>query len=105
MAARVRTHTRRTKSGRTSTVRQHSRRTRGRRGLVSPRHSWKLARRAFRAARRRKRGTALMLGGLAAGELTAWLTLRGVGLVLATAAVLALGVASLAMAASGGELR
>jgi hypothetical protein len=46
-----------------------------------------------------------MLGGLAAGELTAWLTLRGVGLVLATAAVLALGVASLAMAASGGELR
>jgi hypothetical protein len=64
-----------------------------------------MARRAFRAARRHKRATAAVLGGLALGELGAWLTFRGVGFVLATAAVLALGVASLAMAASGGELR
>jgi hypothetical protein len=105
MAGRVRTHTRRTASGKTTTVRQHSRRGRGRRGLVSPGHAWKMARRAFRAARRHKRATAVVLGGLAVGELGAWATLRGVGFVLATAAVLALGVASLAMAASGGELR
>jgi hypothetical protein len=104
MAARVRTHTRRTASGGTTTVRQHSRRTRGRRGLVSPGHAWKLAKRALRAARRHKRATALVLGGLAVGELGAWLTLRGVAFVVATAAVLALGVASLAAAASGADL-
>lgn len=103
-AGRVRTHTRRTKSGRTTTVRQHSRRGRGRRGLVSPGHAWTMARRAFRAARRRKRATALVLGGLAVGELGAWLTLRGVMVVVATAAVLALAVAVAAASASGVEL-
>jgi hypothetical protein len=100
----VRTHTRRTPGGGTTTVRQHSRRGQGRRGLVSPGHAWKLVKRAFRAARRRKRGTALVLGGLALGELGAWGALRGVGLVLATAGVLALGVAWLAASASGMEL-
>jgi hypothetical protein len=63
-----------------------------------------MARRAFRAARRRKRATAAVLGGLALGELGAWLTLRGVLLVLATAAILALGMAWLAASASGAEL-
>jgi hypothetical protein len=63
-----------------------------------------LAKRALRAARRHKRATALVLGGLAAGELGAWLTLRGVTVVVATAAVLALGVASLAASASGADL-
>ncbi len=97
----VRTHTRRTATGRTTTVRQHSRRTKGRRGLVSPSHAWKLARRAWAAGRKRRRLAAAVLGGLAAAELSAWLTLRGVGLVLATAGVLAVGVAMLAGAASG----
>ena len=104
MAGRVRTHSRRTKSGRRTTVRQHSRRGQGRRGLVSPGHAWTMARRAFRAARRRKRATAVVLGGLAVGELGAWLALRGVGVVLATAGVLALAVAVAAASASGVEL-
>jgi hypothetical protein len=60
-----------------------------------------MARRAFGAARRKRRLTALVLGGLALGELGAWVTLRGVGLALATAGILALGVALLAAAASG----
>ncbi len=100
----VRTHTRRTKSGRTTTVRQHSRSMRGGRGLVSPGHAWHMTKRAFSAARRKKRVTALVLGGLALGELGAWLTLRGAGLALATAGVLALGVALLAAMASGMEV-
>ena len=105
MAGRVRTHTRRTASGGTTTVRQHTRRTRGRRGgLVTPGHAWTLARRAFRSARRRKRLTALVLGGLALGEMSAWLTLRGAGLALATAGARALGRAWLAASASGMEL-
>jgi hypothetical protein len=97
----VRTHTRRTKSGGTTTVQQHSRQNRGRRGLVSPGHAWKMARRAFGAARRKKRVTAVVLGGLALGELGAWTALRGVGLALATAGALAILVAWLAAAASG----
>jgi hypothetical protein len=100
----VRTHTRRTKSGRTTTVRQHSRRMRGGRGLVNPGHAWKLAKRSWRAARRKKRVTALVLGTLAFGELGAWLTLRGVSLVLVTAGMLALGVASFAASASGKDI-
>jgi hypothetical protein len=100
---KVRTHTRRTASGGTTTVRQHSRAGEPRKGLVSPGHAWKLAARAIRSARRRKRGTAVVLGVLAFGELGAWLTLRGAFFMLATAGVLAFGVASLAAAASGGE--
>jgi hypothetical protein len=100
----VRTHTRRTKSGSTTTVRQHSRQMRGGRGLVSPAHAWKMARRAAGAARRKKRATALVLGGLALGEMGAWLTLRGVSLALVTAGILAIGVAAMAAAASGKEL-
>jgi hypothetical protein len=63
-----------------------------------------MARRAFGAARRKKRLTALVLGGLAVGELGAWVTLRGVGLAVATAGVLAIGVALLAAMASGMEV-
>jgi hypothetical protein len=44
-----------------------------------------------------------MLGGLALGEMGAWLTLRGLFFMLATLGVLALGAASLAASASGGE--
>jgi hypothetical protein len=105
MAAKVKQHTRRTASGSTTTVHQHSRRTRGRRALVSPGHAWQMAKRAVRASRRHKRVTAAVLGGLAVGELAAWATLRGASFMLATAGVLAIGVAALAAAASGGELR
>jgi hypothetical protein len=100
---KVRTHTRRTASGRTTTVHQHSRTGEPRKGVVSPGHAWKLGVRAFRSARRRKRVTAIVLGVLAFGELGAWLTLRGAFFMLTTAGVLALGVAALASAASGGE--
>jgi hypothetical protein len=103
MASRsnVRTHTRKTASGGTTTVRQHQRRGRPRRGLVTPGHAWGLAKRAFRAARRKKRATAAVLGVLAAVEITAWLTLEGTSLMLATAGLLALGVAAIAAAAGG----
>jgi hypothetical protein len=99
----VRGHARRTPGGGTTRVRHHSRRTRGR-GLVSPAHAWKLAKRAHKASRRRRRGLALGLGALAAGELAAWVTLRGLTLVLVTAAALALGAAFLAGSASGARL-
>jgi hypothetical protein len=104
MGGTVRTHTRRTKDGSTTTVHQHSRATRGRRGLVSPGHAWKNVRRAFTAARRRKRATAALFGALALGELGAWVGLRGIGLVLVTAGALAIGVAYLAGIASGVDL-
>ena len=96
----VRTHTRRTKSGKTTTVKQHLRTKKGR-ALVSPSHAWKLAKRAASAGRRKRRVTAAVLGGLAVAEVSAWLTLRGVGLVIATAGVLALCVALLAGSATG----
>jgi hypothetical protein len=102
-ASRVRQHTRRTAAGETTTVHQYTRTGRGRRrGLISPRHAWQLLRRAFRAASRHKRGTAVLLGGLAACELAAWVTVRGAGFILATAGVLALGAGSLMLAGTGG---
>lgn len=102
--AGVRSHSRRTASGRTTTVRQHSRRTRGRRALVSPGHAWKLARRAFGAARKRRRAVAVVLGVLAVAELAAWLTLDTTALMLATAAALAIGGATVAAAMTGRRL-
>jgi hypothetical protein len=95
--SQVRAHGRKTASGRTAQVRQHTRR----RGLVTPRHSWSLLTRAFRAGRRRKKVTAAVLGGLAVLELAAWLSLTGVALILATFAVLAGATAFCAAQASG----
>jgi hypothetical protein len=92
---RVRQHTRKTASGKTTTVRQHTR------GLVSPRHSWGLFRRAMVAGRRKRKVTAFVLGGLAFAELGAWLTLSGLALILGTAAVLAGATAFLAASAGG----
>jgi len=97
----VRTHTRKTASGGTTTVRQHSRSGRPRKGLVSPGHAWKLARKAFAAGRKKKKGVAAVLGVLALAEISAWLALEGTSLMLATAGVLALGVAALCAAAGG----
>ena len=102
--ANVRSH-QRTTNGKTTTVRQHTRRKFGRRGgLVSPRHSWKLLRKGFRAARSKKRATAAAFGALALAELTAWLTLGLIGLLMATVGAIALGVAWLAATAGGVEL-
>lgn len=92
----VRTHTRRTASGKTTTVRRHTRR-----GLVSYRHAGRSAARAFRAFRRKHKIIALGLGVLAVAELTACLALNGMTLILATAAILAGAAAFLAAQASG----
>lgn len=101
----VRAHTRKTASGGTTTVRTHTRTGRGRRrSIVSPAHAWKMARRSVGAARKHKKATAAVLGGLALGELAAWLTLSGVGLMLAVAGALALGVAWLAATATGVDI-
>lgn len=100
----VKTHTRRTKSGGTTTVHQHTRAMQGGRGLVSPGHAFSMFARAFRAARRRKRAAAAVIGVLAVGELGAWVALRGVSLVLVTAGILAIGAASFAAAAAGKDM-
>lgn len=100
MASRVRAHTRKTASGGTTTVKQHSRTGRPRKALISPGHAWKLAKKAF-GARKSRRGLAIGLGLLAIVEVTAWLTLTGVSLAIATAAILALGVAAIGAAAGG----
>jgi hypothetical protein len=100
---RVQTHARRTAGGGTTTVRQHSRKGRPRKPIVSPGHAWKLAKKAFRAGKRKHRMMAFALGGLALGELTAWGTLRGAGLMLATAGVLAMAVASVCGGMTGAD--
>jgi len=101
VANRVRAHSRKTPGGGTARVRQHSRAGRPRRALVSPGHAWKLAGKAFRAGRRKKRLLAAGLGALAVAELTAWLTLEGVSLALVTAGILAVAVGAVGAAAGG----
>lgn len=110
----VRTHTRMTKNG-PVTVTQHSRSSRGRksqrrslrgkrggrRALVSPRHAFMLARRAWSAWSRGRKAAALAVGALALLELGAWGALEGTALVAATAGVLAFGVAIIAGMATG----
>jgi len=102
----VRTHRRRTKNGGYTTVHRHSRMSQG---IVSPHHAAKLAGKAWRAWRKkgrngkRRRGTAILLGGLALGEFGAWATLRGAGFAAFTAGVLAIGVGTLLTQAAGGK--
>lgn len=91
MADRVRAHTRKTATGRTTKVTSHGRKSRPR-ALISPGHSWKLFKKAMSANRKKKRVAAAVLGVLAVGEMTAWLTLEGASLIVATAGVLALSV-------------
>jgi hypothetical protein len=98
----VRTHTR-TVGGKRQTVHQHTRRRRGK-GVVSPGHAWRMFRKAFGHARRKRRGLALAFGALAVGELAAFVTLRGAMFMLATVGLLAIGAALGAAALSGGKL-
>jgi hypothetical protein len=58
-------------------------------------------RRAFAAGRRRRKVTACVLGGLAVAEFGAWLTVSGVALIAATAAVL-FGATAVVAAQAGG---
>ena len=92
----VRGHTRRTASGGTTRVRQHARR-----GVVTPRHSWKLLRRAFRAGQRGRKAAAVAFGAAGILELVAWLSLSGIALILATFAIVAGAVAYSAAMAGG----
>ena len=89
----VRTHTRRTASGRTTTVHQHQRRgnsarsgtPRKKRG-PNPRHAWKLTKRARAAHKRGKKASAGVLAFIALGEVVAWFTLSGTSMMLAAVA-------------------
>jgi hypothetical protein len=103
-AGNVRTHMRKRPGGGATTVRQPSRQGRGRNGLVRPGRAWENIKRAGRALRRRKRGTAAGLGFLALLELLAWVLLQCTAAALATLGVLALAVAWLAAMASGVNL-
>lgn len=106
MAANVRSHTR-TRNGRTEKVQRHSRTTKGRHkrpagsgGIFRPRRAVNNLKRAYKAARRHRNGTATALGLLAFGELGCWLTLRGVMFTAGALAVLAGSVAVLAASAT-----
>jgi hypothetical protein len=107
VSANVRTHTRRNPDGSSTTVHQHSRKTRGgrgrrrRKGLLQSRRAARNLRRAFRALRRKKKRTALVYGGLAAGEMAGVMAIRGVALTLTTVGLVALGVAYAASKATG----
>jgi hypothetical protein len=84
--ATVKPHTRRTKHG-TVKVRQHSRKVR-----LQPKRARKNAGRAWRAARRKRRGQAVIYATAAAAEIGTWTVLKGgsavlVGLGIALAAV------------------
>jgi hypothetical protein len=98
----VRTHTRRTKSGSTTTVRHHTRagkpgqgeKLKRKRG-PNPGHAAKLGRRAKSALRHSRKAKAGVLGFLAAGEVAAWFTLSGTSLILALTAGALLGLSTL----------
>lgn len=82
--SRVRGHTRNV-DGRDVRVRSHSRRLQPGRGMNN-------LGRAYQSARRQKRSAALTFAGLGIAEIGAWFTLKGVGLVLMTVGVIALGI-------------
>ena len=103
MPSRVRTHTRKTPGGGTARVRQHSRAGRPRKALVSPEHSWKLFKKAWQHGRKKRRVLAVIVGGAAALELTAYLTTQGIGYGLLTIGVLAAGVGGVLTAIGGGR--
>lgn len=105
----VRRHTRRTASGRTATVHQHRRKgERARRakpkqrGGLQARRAFRNLGKAFKAARRSRKGRAAVYATLGVAELGAWVTLRGVALSLTTVALVAGALAFAAAGASGG---
>ena len=103
MADRVRGHTRRKPGGGTTRVQQHSRSGRPRKALVSGRHAWSLAKRAWKANKRKKKALAATLITLSIGEGVAVLTLDTAGKLLSTFAFLAFLGAGLAFTATGRE--
>jgi hypothetical protein len=104
----VRTHTRRV-NGRAVTVHNHTRAGRGgsadsrrQRGpLLQPRRAGRNLRRAWRAARRHKKATAIGFLALCGAELAAWLASSIIGIALTVIAVLALGLGMAALTSTG----
>ncbi len=97
MTRQVRTYTRRTASGRTTTVRRHTRagqKLKDRRG-PNPYHAGKLAKRSRAHVRRGRKGKAAMLGFLALGEVTAWFTLSTTSFILVLIGGLCVGLSIL----------
>jgi hypothetical protein len=99
MTRQVRTHTRRTASGKTTTVHQHNRRgdkaeeqkVKRKRG-PNPGHAGRMGKKAFIHGKRHRKGKAAAFALLAAGEITAWATLSGTSVILALVAGLLAGV-------------
>jgi hypothetical protein len=79
----VRTHTRRTASGRTTTVHHHTRKgdVKRKRG-PSPQHAGKLLKRARAHGRKGRKAKAAAFGLLCAGEVAAWFTLGTTSFIL-----------------------
>jgi hypothetical protein len=107
----VKSHTRKTASGKTVTVRQHARtgdaaapqttapartakpKSAAKRRGPNPGHAAKLAKKSLKTARKRnKKARAAGIAALALGELVAWLTLQGTGLILMTLGAVVLGI-------------
>lgn len=98
-------HKRRTDHGEVK-VRPHRRKTRGGRGRGRkkslPRRGWSNLKSAAKYAKRKKRATAVFVGVLGLGQITAFVGLRGVALAATTVVIIGTLVVGVAMAASGG---
>jgi hypothetical protein len=84
----VRSHTRRTSSGRTTTVRQHTRRG------PDPRHALKLGRRAVSHGKRGRKGVAAALVTFAIAEVILWAAFNITGVACGLAGALLIGIAA-----------
>jgi len=105
---RVRAHTRRVE-GQTITVRRHYRDLNSllpaRRGaaVVKARRGTRNLRQALRYVRRDRPAAAAVFAAAGAGEIVAWVSLRGLSVLAATVAILAAALAGLAFLASRAE--
>jgi hypothetical protein len=101
----VSSHTRRTKSGGRAKVNRHGRRSKGRRPAgrhLRARRALRNLSKAYKAARRSRKGTAAVYATLGVAELGAWVTLRGVAVIATSVGLAVLGIAFVAGRASGG---
>lgn len=90
---KVRTHTRRTASGRNVTVRHHTRagRPKRKRG-PNPGHALRLGKKASAAGKRGRKGRAAMLGAVALIEVVLWLTLSTTSALFSLAGAILIGL-------------
>jgi len=88
----VRTHTRRTASGGTTTVRHHTRK--GKPRGPNPGHARKLGRRAVSHGKRGRKGVAAALVTFAIAEVALWAAFNITGIICGLAGALLIGIAS-----------